>query len=64
VFFCMVEVIIGTVLYINCCTDGSTITLNLWRLDNVNFHFCERAYGLEYGSSGEVSVRLLVYCVV
>jgi hypothetical protein len=38
--------------------------LTLWRLDDVNFHFCERVHDLEYGRKCEASVRLFVYCVV
>jgi len=38
--------------------------LTLWRLDDVYFHFCDRVYDLEYGRKSEVSVRLLLCCVV
>jgi hypothetical protein len=38
--------------------------LTLWKLDDVNFHFCERVYYLVYGRNSDVSVGLLVGCVV
>jgi hypothetical protein len=38
--------------------------LTLWRLDDVNFNFCERVYDLVYGRNSEVSVGLLVLCCV
>jgi hypothetical protein len=39
VFCCVAEIIIETVLYIDCWTDFSAIYLTLWRLDGVNWHF-------------------------
>jgi hypothetical protein len=38
--------------------------LTLWRLDGVNLRFSEQVYDLEYGRDSEVSISLLVYCVV
>jgi hypothetical protein len=65
VLFCIGEVVIETVLCINCCTDDSTISLNFVEIKQCIFpFFCERVCDLEYGSKSEVSVCLLVCCVL
>jgi hypothetical protein len=52
--FCVLTVVVMIVRF----------TLNLRRLDGVNLRFSERVYDLEYGRDSELSVRLLVCCVV
>jgi hypothetical protein len=65
VLFCIGEVVIETVLCINCCIDDSTISLNFVEITRCTFPvFCECVYDLEYGNKSGVSVWLLVCCIV
>ena len=43
-FVCIGEVIIGTELYINCCTDDSTISLNLVEVRRCIFSFLRASF--------------------
>jgi hypothetical protein len=58
------KVIIENILYINCCTGDCTISLNFVEVRLFEFTFCESVYDLEYGRKSQLSVRLLVCCVV
>jgi hypothetical protein len=64
VLFCIGEVNIETVCVLAVALMILGFPLTLWRLNNAYFHFLVSIYDLEHGSKSEVSVFLLVYCVV